>query len=234
MELNGNITPGASLEGSFDFDSGDYNNLKNKPSINGVTLEGNKTSSDLHIDTGGGGGGGTTDYDQLDNKPAINGHTLTGDQTAEDLDIITGYPVELPTPTDPSKYLDGSGNWSTPTISGNFIITNIWNYINDNSGVIPYDAFGTKTLNDNINNYDAVVLELVSQADDLNNQWRGTVITPTYYVDILNNQIEPGAINVTTYGNRSSHYIISGNTINASASAGGTINGLVNVYGITY
>lgn len=127
MELNGNITPGASLEGSFDFDSGDYNNLKNKPSINGVTLEGNKTSSDLHIDTGGGGGGGTTDYDQLDNRPAINGHTLTGDQSAEDLGIITGYPVELPTPADPSKYLDGSGNWSEPPTGGDCEIIPITN-----------------------------------------------------------------------------------------------------------
>ena len=126
MELNGNITPGASLEGSFDFDSVDYNNLKNKPSINGVTLEGNKTSEDLHIE-GGGGGGGTSDYDQLDNKPAINGHTLTGDQSAEDLGIITGYPVELPTPTDPSKYLDGSGNWSTPPTGGDYEIIPITN-----------------------------------------------------------------------------------------------------------
>lgn len=133
MELNGNITPGASLEGSFDFDSGDYNNLKNKPSINGVPLEGNKTSSELHIDTGGGGGGGTTDYENLDNKPAINGHTLTGDQSAEDLGIITGYPVELPTPTDPSKYLDGSGNWSTPA-GGDDIATKEWNLVISQQG----------------------------------------------------------------------------------------------------
>ena len=132
MELNGNITPGASLEGTFEFDSGDYNNLKNKPSINGVTLEGNKTSSDLHIETGG-GGGGTTDYDQLDNKPAINGHTLTGDQSAEDIGIITGYPVELPTPTDPSKYLDGSGNWSTPA-NGEDLSTKEWNLVISQQG----------------------------------------------------------------------------------------------------
>lgn len=32
-----------------------YSNITNKPSINGVTLEGNKTSEDLHI--GGGSGG---------------------------------------------------------------------------------------------------------------------------------------------------------------------------------
>lgn len=34
-----------------------YSNVTNKPSINGVTLEGNKTSEDLHIEGGGGSGG---------------------------------------------------------------------------------------------------------------------------------------------------------------------------------
>ena len=32
-----------------------YNELSNLPSINGVTLTGNKTSEDLHIESGGGG-----------------------------------------------------------------------------------------------------------------------------------------------------------------------------------
>lgn len=31
----------------------DYNNLTNKPSINDVTLEGNKTTEDLKISVGG-------------------------------------------------------------------------------------------------------------------------------------------------------------------------------------
>lgn len=30
-----------------------YSNITNKPSINGVTLDGNKTSEDLHIGSGG-------------------------------------------------------------------------------------------------------------------------------------------------------------------------------------
>ena len=32
--------------------SSDYEDLSNKPSINGVTLQGNKTTSDLNIQTG--------------------------------------------------------------------------------------------------------------------------------------------------------------------------------------
>lgn len=35
--------------------TGDYTKLKNKPSINGVTLSGNKTSEELHITSSGSG-----------------------------------------------------------------------------------------------------------------------------------------------------------------------------------
>ena len=57
-----------------------YSDLSDKPSVNGVTLSGNKTSSDLHID-------GTTDYSDLSNKPSINGVTLSGNKTTSDLHI---------------------------------------------------------------------------------------------------------------------------------------------------
>lgn len=46
--------------------AGDYDNLENKPSINGVTLDGNKTTEELNIETGG-----TDDYNELNNKPAF-------------------------------------------------------------------------------------------------------------------------------------------------------------------
>lgn len=68
-----------------------YNDLNNKPSINGVTLIGNKTTEDLGIE-------GVTDYDELDNKPTINGVELEGNLSTEDLDIdyddILNRPVE--------------------------------------------------------------------------------------------------------------------------------------------
>lgn len=93
----------------------DYADLSNKPSINNVTLSGNKTASDLGIgevpevgvnddgkvlkasytggvgtyswQTGGGGGGGTSDYSDLDNKPQINSITLSGNKTSSDLGL---------------------------------------------------------------------------------------------------------------------------------------------------
>lgn len=89
-----------------------YNDLENKPQINGTTLVGNKTLENLGIHnapSGGstnqvlaknsaadydfkwvnqsGGGGGTSDYDDLDNKPSINGVTLSGNKSLSDLSI---------------------------------------------------------------------------------------------------------------------------------------------------
>ena len=63
----------------------DYNNAYNKPTLNGVVIEGNKTSEDYHIK---GGGGGTNDYNDLENKPSINNVTLEGNKTAKDLSLI--------------------------------------------------------------------------------------------------------------------------------------------------
>ena len=92
-----------------------YNDLSNKPSVNNVTLTGNKSTSDLGIDavpavgvnddgkvlkasytggvgsyswqTGSGGGGGTSDYSDPENKPQINSVTLSGNKTTSDLGI---------------------------------------------------------------------------------------------------------------------------------------------------
>lgn len=107
MELNGTIQGSGALTGSFDFDQADYNLLKNKPSINGVVLVGNKTSEDLHINAGG---GGTTDYNDLTNKPQINGVGLTGNKTANDLNLQE----KITFSQDPTQYLDGEGNFTTP------------------------------------------------------------------------------------------------------------------------
>lgn len=54
-----------------------YNMLENKPSINGVTLEGNINATQLGLDN----------YNYLLNKPAINGITLLGNKTLTDLGI---------------------------------------------------------------------------------------------------------------------------------------------------
>lgn len=59
----------------------DYNALSNKPSINGVTVTGDKSSEDYEIYPG------TMDYNELLNKPSINGYELIGDQTADELNV---------------------------------------------------------------------------------------------------------------------------------------------------
>ena len=105
MELNGTITAGGALYGAFGTDSGNYNDLRNKPSINGVELVGNKTSEDLHIDPGG-----TTDYEDLENKPQINYTPLEGNLTLDDLDIQS----KIDFPEDPLRFLDGAGQFRNP------------------------------------------------------------------------------------------------------------------------
>ena len=92
-----------------------YNELDNKPSINGVILVGNKTAADLSIlpvpivgendnnkiltaSYSGGVGSyswqpapssGTTDYTQLTNKPQINSVELNGNKSLADLGIAS-------------------------------------------------------------------------------------------------------------------------------------------------
>ena len=92
-----------------------YNELDNKPSINGVPLIGNKTAADLSIlpvpivgendnnkiltaSYSGGVGSyswqpapssGTTDYTQLTNKPQINSVELNGNKSLADLGIAS-------------------------------------------------------------------------------------------------------------------------------------------------
>ena len=73
--------------------SSDYNELDNKPSINGHTLEGDQSSEDLDLFSGDYNdlinkpNLFSGDYDDLTDKPSINGNTLEGDMTTEELGI---------------------------------------------------------------------------------------------------------------------------------------------------
>ena len=81
--------------------NGQYTSLTAKPSINGVELNGNKTTSDLGI---------TLNYnsDSITNKPSINGVTLTGAQTTNSLHISYSDLANLPTiPTTSNTYVAG-------------------------------------------------------------------------------------------------------------------------------
>lgn len=59
-----------------------YNDLENKPSINGVVLEGNKTTEDLLIEAG------VSDYTNLINKPSINSVELIDNVDSKSLNIV--------------------------------------------------------------------------------------------------------------------------------------------------
>lgn len=94
----------------------DYNILTNKPTINGVMLQGDQTSESLHIETFSG------DYGDLTNKPSINGVTLQGELTAEDLGLGSGS-AEFPSEGNVGDILMKTGeasdavSWVTPASS---------------------------------------------------------------------------------------------------------------------
>lgn len=99
-------------------DAGDYSKLDNKPQINGHTLSGNKTSSELGlqdkltagknvtIDESGviSAEGGTDDYNDLENKPQISGVTLSGDKTPDELGLQKKLTIQS-SGSDPNEYL---------------------------------------------------------------------------------------------------------------------------------
>lgn len=96
--------------------TGNYNDLSNKPEINGVVIEGEKDGEAynlqdkliagdgvLIVDNGDhtatisvDGGGGTADYNKLTNKPSIEEHILSGNSTLKQIgvDIATVAEIE--------------------------------------------------------------------------------------------------------------------------------------------
>ena len=82
--------------------SGNYGDLTGKPSINGVTLTGDKSTSDLNI---------AIDYttDSLTNKPKINGVTLTGNISSSLLGLSYNDLADKPAiPAVSSTYVPGN------------------------------------------------------------------------------------------------------------------------------
>ena len=135
QELEGTLTNTANLVGTFGSEGGggtsNYNDLINKPSINSVTLQGNKTASQLgfaEVATSG-------NYNDLSNKPTIPAAQVNSDWNAtsgvsEILNKPTVYqnasalPISANDSTDTKTYIDGV---ATPqSISGvTFNSTNI-------------------------------------------------------------------------------------------------------------
>lgn len=117
---------------------------------------------------------------------------------------------------------------------GNYSITVLWDYTTDNNGTIPYDPF-TGTLQDDINNYDAIQLEMVSYEDDLDtSDWNATMFTPIIPVYVLNNSLKNNYFNHTSFETRSTNWYIKDTTVQKIATNVSRSNGLVRVYGIKF
>ena len=77
----------------------DYDDLTDKPQINSVTLQGNKTASQLGLATPA---DIITDYDDLSDKPKLNNKVIEGDRQdgyyhiQHEIDISTSYPGDVP------------------------------------------------------------------------------------------------------------------------------------------
>lgn len=112
--LTGSLSNSGTLTGQIAIGSGggtsDYNDLTNKPSINSVTLSGNKTTSDLNIS-----------YNDLDDKPTIPAAQVNSDWNAE-----SGVAEILNKPTIPTE-LDDLSDVDTTGVFNGAVLTYISN-----------------------------------------------------------------------------------------------------------
>lgn len=110
-------------------------------------------------------------------------------------------------------------------------ITTLWDYLTDGNGNI-YWSGGAITLRDDINNYDEIVLEIVSNIGDLSDAWRASnqyrLIT-----SILVNAIEPYAFTICSYDTRSAKYKFTSTALQ-KLQGSGVDNGVIKIYGINY
>lgn len=119
-----------------------YTSLSSKPSINGVELNGNKTTSDLGI---------SLNYtsDSITNKPSINNVTLIGNKTSKDLNINYGDINNLPIiPEITSEYVSGN---TTKGLTAKGVESALGNYVSKTIEVTGTGALsGGGQLNRNI------------------------------------------------------------------------------------
>ena len=122
--LTGSLSNSGTLTGQIAIGSGggttDYNDLTNKPSINSVTLSGNKTTADLNIS-----------YNDLDDKPVIPAAQVNSDWNAEsgvaeilnkptiptELDDLSDVNINNPYQTDVLSYDESTSKWINHPVS---------------------------------------------------------------------------------------------------------------------
>lgn len=224
MGLKGILTPRGVISGSWQTFNGNYNKLTNKPTLNGVVIEGDKTSEDYHIEAGGGGGGGTTDYNDLDNKPQINDVTLSGNKSLDAL----GIQAKIGFPEDSTKYLDGEGNFTTPTSSATFQDDILYESTAGTTGTI-----NNVVLNGDLNNYNAIYCEFYVPIE-------GTYLNASSSYLVILRKTPNDTFDIywyTTYGNRWFE-ISSSDGINATLVSGswqdGYIPSIYRIHGVKF
>ena len=108
----------------------------------------------------------------------------------------------------------------------------IWDYVNDNSNIIPFGLYNV-TLNESIDDYDALYILFKSDYNDSGNWGNSSPL----YIDInaiKNNPFNPNHLNYTSFDDRSSGFYLSGTTLQKIIDNRSDTNGLIAVYGIKY
>lgn len=111
--------------------------------------------------------------------------------------------------------------------------TLLWDYVTDNNNIIPFGSY-TASLNDDINNYDMLVIEnMSSRGDSTDPNWASTNL---WYVDInaLNNNWNNNYVTYTSWNERATKFHIINTTFEALNNNGSDTNGLIRVYGLKW
>lgn len=115
---------------------------------------------------------------------------------------------------------------------GSYSYECIWDYVNDNSGTIPFGTY-TFTLSKNINLFDDLLIVLKSSISD-SGSWNSSMQRYVNVYALNNNPMNANYVTLNSHGNRSSAFYIAGTTLNKYIDSESNTNGLVAVYGIKY
>ena len=114
-----------------------------------------------------------------------------------------------------------------------FQITKIWDYVDDNSGSIPWGT-ETLTLNDDINNYDNIIVEMYSGSTAPSEASWNSTVQMHINVYALNHAVNPNRATFNSHGERTTSFYIDGTTLQKIANNGGSVNGITKVYGVKF
>ena len=217
--LTGSLVVSNSLSGILGAPLGeyttDYNDLDNKPQINGVTLQGNKSTSDLGLFSG--------DYKDLTNKP-----TIPAAQVNSDWDAVAGIAKILNKPTLATVATTGSYNnlankpaLNNVIISGHKTSSDYGLFSGDYNDLTNKPNIPAAQVNSDWNANSGV-------AQILNKPTLATVATSGSYNDLLNKPTIPAAqVNSDWNANSGVSQILNKPTL-ATVATSGSYNDLLN------